>query len=439
MNKRNLLVPLGSVAVVAVIALAYYFNPPSDPQEEVLKLSSDQVADLLGIKENKDVQIGDIESGRGGVKIKTISLQGIDRAEVEIQDVEVQIKSTAKLKYAVSLLRLGKVDVIDFETAQHVRGYNLTVDEPGDRFLNKLEEAFTSVKSGGAIKTADLSCEQLKIDRIDYSIRSKESKVASPTRVSIERLTIDQASKNVFGEMGVARVSVGDTVSGTGLKITRVDRTWADQLLALLVDPAARKSERDVQLTSWGDGSEVPTSAKNLIIVGTDTKGLLHIRIFDDRGNRVVDTDETKLPGSEAQSHIEMIKEYLSPRHTRTDSDAYFVRSDVERLVGHTSTRSDTEGWRSAEQVKRVIPFDRIEASEFGIIASRLDDSKEFGAGIIKVSDLRIEVERRSDGQVAGITASVSASVPTEVFTGGTSDLRWGCEEQRIPSCLEHD
>ena len=83
-----------------------------------------------------------------------------------------------------------------------------------------------------------------------------------------------------------------------------------------------------------------------------------------------------------------MIKEYLSPRHTRTDSDAYFVRSDVERLVGHTSTRSDTEGWRSAEQVKRVIPFDRIEASEFGIIASRLDDSKEFGAGIIKVSRL---------------------------------------------------
>ena len=117
MNKRNLLVPLGSVAVVAVIALAYYFNPPSDPQEEVLKLSSDQVADLLGIKENKDVQIGDIESGRGGVKINHISLQGMDRAEVEIQDVEVQIKSTAKLKYAVSLLRLGKVDVIDFETA----------------------------------------------------------------------------------------------------------------------------------------------------------------------------------------------------------------------------------------------------------------------------------------------------------------------------------
>jgi hypothetical protein len=44
---------------------------------------------------------------------------------------------------------------------------------------------------------------------------------------------------------------------------------------------------------SWGNGSGVPTSGSDHIIVGTDTKGLLHIRSFDAGGIRS-DTFEMK-------------------------------------------------------------------------------------------------------------------------------------------------
>ena len=37
---------------------------------------------------------------------------------------------------------------------------------------------------------------------------------------------------------------------------------------------------------SWGNGSGVPTSGSDRIIVGTDTNGLLHIRSFDSSGFR---------------------------------------------------------------------------------------------------------------------------------------------------------
>jgi hypothetical protein len=47
------------------------------------------------------------------------------------------------------------------------------------------------------------------------------------------------------------------------------------------------------QLVSWGDGSGVPTTGNTLVIVGIDSGGLLHIRIFDSAGV-YIDTFETK-------------------------------------------------------------------------------------------------------------------------------------------------
>ena len=52
----------------------------------------------------------------------------------------------------------------------------------------------------------------------------------------------------------------------------------------------------DLRLMSWGDGSKVPTSGNNLVILGTDDAGRLHIRIFDAGGNLVADTNEKQLP-----------------------------------------------------------------------------------------------------------------------------------------------
>ena len=52
----------------------------------------------------------------------------------------------------------------------------------------------------------------------------------------------------------------------------------------------------DPQLMSWGDGSCVPTSNRNLVIAGTDGEGLLHIRTFDPAGIRN-DIYEKKMEG----------------------------------------------------------------------------------------------------------------------------------------------
>ncbi len=60
---------------------------------------------------------------------------------------------------------------------------------------------------------------------------------------------------------------------------------------------------------SW-ETAGVPASGNNFVIVGVDNNGRLHIRIFDAGGNRVTDTDETKLPGTQAEA-VSSLKQQL--------------------------------------------------------------------------------------------------------------------------------
>jgi hypothetical protein len=95
------------------------------------------------------------------------------------------------------------------------------------------------------------------------------------------------------------------------------------------------RPEFDLRLMSWGDGTGVPTSGNNLVIVGTDNHNLLHIRIFDEDGNRVMDTDETKLPPAQAQA-ILILKYQLPgwlPPHFADDAK---VLREVSSIVGQT-------------------------------------------------------------------------------------------------------
>jgi WD40 repeat protein len=94
----------------------------------------------------------------------------------------------------------------------------------------------------------------------------------------------------------------------------------------------------DLRLMSWGDGSGVPTSGTNLVIVGIDNNGLLHLRIFDAGGNRVTDTDETKLPGTQAGA-ISALKQQipgLSPPNRLTDTLKDRVINTLKSIVGQT-------------------------------------------------------------------------------------------------------
>lgn len=291
------IVALGvGLIIIAVGTIALMQNSKPDPIDETIKFSSDQIASLLGIKENDGLKIGEIESGRQGVKVKSILIKNTDGTEVDIQDIELQVKHTEKLSYAISLLRIGKADVLDWKTTQRVQVFGITVEQPGDGFLTKLEAAVSSVRSGGAIKTVDLSCARMGIERIDYAIRTKEATV---TRISIEGLSLVGAKSDILDELNVTRATVGDAVSGAGLKVTKVDRHWADLLLAKFVmpkkiDPATAPKPTDspakVAQSKQLDSKRGQASSKPLV---TPTKNTL-------KGNRIlpfdnIDVDEMSI------------------------------------------------------------------------------------------------------------------------------------------------
>ena len=94
----------------------------------------------------------------------------------------------------------------------------------------------------------------------------------------------------------------------------------------------------DLQLMSWGDGSGVPASGNNLVIVGIDNNNLLHIRIYDAAGTRITDTDETQLPAQAAA--IATLKQQLPgllPPHVLTDAEKAQVIAEATSIVGQTT------------------------------------------------------------------------------------------------------
>src|SRR5512135_1137225 len=88
---------------------------------------------------------------------------------------------------------------------------------------------------------------------------------------------------------------------------------------------------------SWGDGLRGPTTGKNLVVVGTDNNGLLHIRTFDAVGRRIKDTNETRIPAQAAA--IATLKQQLAdllPPHVLTYCEKEQVIAEVTSIVDQT-------------------------------------------------------------------------------------------------------
>ncbi len=95
----------------------------------------------------------------------------------------------------------------------------------------------------------------------------------------------------------------------------------------------------DLRLISWADGSKVPTKGNKLVIIGVDKNDLLHIRIFDAGGKRVMDTDETKLSSAQAVAIWTLKHELagMSPPHELTGAKQARVIRKVRSIVGRAS------------------------------------------------------------------------------------------------------
>jgi hypothetical protein len=106
------------------------------------------------------------------------------------------------------------------------------------------------------------------------------------------------------------------------------------------IRPSQLFQERfDLRVMSWGDGSGVPTSGNKLVIVGFDNHDLLHIRIFDAGGKRVMDTDETKLSDAQVVAILTLKRQLqglLAP-HVLTGGEKARVIRKVTSIVAQTS------------------------------------------------------------------------------------------------------
>ena len=124
-------------------------------------------------------------------------------------------------------------------------------------------------------------------------------------------------------------------------------------------------SGSDLQLVSWGNRSAVPTSGQDLVIAGTDTSGLLHIRTFADAGvhtdtyeameggtlhlvsanaSGVVlsDTPESSLPAAQAEA-IADLKQHLPgwlPPNGLSTAEREQALSDATSITGQIDLSS---------------------------------------------------------------------------------------------------
>jgi predicted acylesterase/phospholipase RssA len=138
----------------------------------------------------------------------------------------------------------------------------------------------------------------------------------------------------------------------------------------------------DLRMYSLNDISEVPTKGEDLIIVAA-VNNMLHFRIFDGEGKRVVDTDEQKLP--EQARQIEDLRKQLeslwSP-HELTGSDRQRVIAAVTSIVSYRE--------------KPTVIFDVLVWDRKGLVPRTMDESMwrqkciQFGSRK-KVAELIVE------------------------------------------------
>jgi hypothetical protein len=246
------------IAFICLLAIALT-SCSSEPDDKptTIAFTSSEVAKLLGIKEGAGIKFGEITSNRDGVKVASIELDDKSGRELEADDLEIKIASPEKLVYAVSSLRIGTIDIHDWKNSQRTRAFDLSVSSPGENFIAAIKDAIASVQTGGVLKTSRLSFSQLAIGRIEYLVHKNES----VTKVSLEKLSLDDAKEKTLGKFAIARIAIGETVGVENLKFTQVDRKWIDQLLTLLL----KVSQADLKPSDWS-----PAEGKSGVVVPFD-------------------------------------------------------------------------------------------------------------------------------------------------------------------------
>ena len=178
----------------------------------------------------------------------------------------------------------GTVDIgaVEFQATPFVSTVvNTTADDVSADGLTSLREAIAFAERSGGVVTFDPTV------------------FDSPQTITLTQ-SLDELLDGNPGELAVDCLNGAVTIAGPGADLLTVQQGEPGSRVFLVIgsspatisgmtitgaEPGAEPgAENDLQLVSWGDGSGVPTSGKNLDVVGLDNSGLLHIRIFDANG-----------------------------------------------------------------------------------------------------------------------------------------------------------
>ena len=165
-------------------------------------------------------------------------------------------------------------------------------------------------------------------------------------------LTLNYVMNSASGDNPYTYTVVGPNNAMTSTA-TVLDQNWHHA--ALVVGGYA------LQVMPWADGSNVPTSGTDLVIAGTDSNGLLHIRTFDHAGdytdsfeeseggvyhlvsadaskNVLSDQPEASLPATQlaAITALKALLPTLVPPYVLIASDKSQVLGMVSTIVGQT-------------------------------------------------------------------------------------------------------
>ena len=189
---------------------------------------------------------------------------------------------------------------------------------------------------------------------------------------------IPTEGKNLIIVAAVNRVLHFRIFDGDGQVVVDTDEKRLTKQARPIEDLGKQLEGFDLRLMSTvNDEISIPTEGRNLVIVAVVDE-VLHFRIFDAQGKRVVDKDEAELP--EWAHEIEQLKGQLKDLWAVEEppkSDKARVISSVTSIVGHTQLESlwpphvltTSEKGRLITAVTSIVGqtrSTRIQAVEFG-------------------------------------------------------------------------
>jgi hypothetical protein len=174
----------------------------------------------------------------------------------------------------------------DYKTLSTFRNFNALINSRRQEAVNLVTVVMKAVYE--LVKT---TAEDPKLKKT-ASRSEMRGKYRAATSLSAERIkanlddkedlevTVERAILYSQGKLGSSRYHWYNQLNvASGICGRSSDKKTALDILRVY-------KEYDLQLRSWGDGSQVPTSGQDFVIAGTDNNGLLHIRSFDPAGVR---------------------------------------------------------------------------------------------------------------------------------------------------------